>query len=806
MRVRHSIGALTTRAATIFIQCALATTFARAEPVTIRFACHEGNEGLGILKSLAHDFEATHPNIRIRIENNADYGSYGQKLLAEFAADDAPDVAALGNEDFVQFARRGALVALDPLIAVTPSVHLADYYPQIIQAHRFQGKLYVLPRDIAPKGIIYYNKRLFAEAGIPPPDGTWTWDFKVRPELKEKDFLWVLQKLTKVGPDGRPTQWGIAPGWPELLPTTFAVSTGARYVDDYENPTRILFDQRKMVRAFELYDELANHLHWMPNSVDITSVLQTNSRALFEQQKVAMFLSGIWEVPGLRGSLVPGRPNFFEWDIARFPAYKDGKLILTSGGSGYAIMASSAHPKEAWELLQYFSGPPGMRALAAAGLSQPAIRSIALSDAWLPGPNTPAAMRYPMNRIVTDQEAQDVEFEPTSDLWTSVHGLLASKLEAIYAGTAKPETALREGTKLAQDRLDTLRKDEHLPPFQWVPGLIVGVFIAAGLVAWVYFPERKLRQTARQKLEQKAALKFLTPWLIGLVVFTLGPMILSLLMSFADWDIIRPAKWRGAGNYVEALTTDPRFFVSLKVTFVYVAVAVPLGLIGSLGLALLLNQRVKGMPVYRTIFYLPTLASLVAASLIWQKIFQPEGGILNTIIYGSDGKGNFLGIAHFLGHYAKPGEPVNWLGNEHTALPALILMSLWGIGGGMIILLAGLQGVPEFYYEAANLDGASAWRRFQAVTWPLITPAVFFTLITGIIGSLQVFTQAFVMTSGGPEDATRFYMLHLYDQAFQSLRMGYASALAWVLFLIILVLTLVQFKLSKWVYYEGEKP
>jgi ABC-type sugar transport system permease subunit/ABC-type glycerol-3-phosphate transport system substrate-binding protein len=785
------------------VGAALFCASAQAEPITLRFTCHEGNEALKVLSNLAKQFEASHPGIRIKLENNADYGSYGQKLLAEFAADDAPDVAALGNEDFVQFARRDALLPLDDFVAQTPGFDLSAYYPQIVKAQRYRGKLYVLPRDIAPKGILYYNKRLFDEARIPYPDGSWTWDYQARPELKEKDFLWVMQRLTKFGPNGKPTQWGFTSGWPELFPTTLAVSSGARYVDDYENPTRVLFSEPKMVQAFELASDLMNHKHWMPNNVDITSVLQTNSRALFEQQKVAMFMSGIWEVPELRKSLKPGTSGFFEWDIARFPAFRDGNLVLTSGGSGYAIMASSRHPKESWELLQYFAGPPGMKALAEAGLSQPAIRAIARSDVWIPGPNTPASMRYPANRIVTDQEVDAVQFEPTSDLWTGIHNILNSKVEAIYAGTAEPATALREGTELAQNRLDVLRKDEKLPLFRWPIGAVVGVLIAIGILVWVYSAGRKDKLSARQKREQRAAMKFLAPWFIGLAFFTVGPMILSFLMSFSDWDIIRPAKWRGAGNYIEALTTDPRFFVSLKVTMVYSLVAVPLGLLGALGLALLLNQRVKGMPIYRTLFYLPTLASMMAASLIWQRIFQPEGGILNNVIYGSDGNGNFLGLASFLGHYAKPGEPINWLGNEHTALSSLIIMSLWGIGGGMIILLAGLQGVPEFYYEAAVLDGANAWQRFKAVTWPLITPSVFFTLITGIIGSLQVFTQAFVMTNGGPNDATRFYMLHLYDQAFQSLRMGYASALAWVLFLIILVLTMIQFRMSRWVYYEG---
>ena len=286
-----------------------------------------------------------------------------------------------------------------------------------------------------------------------------------------------------------------------------------------------------------------------------------------------------------------------------------------------------------------------------------------------------------------------------------------------------------------------------------------------------------------------------------MIVFTVGPMLLSLLMSFTDWDIIQPAKWRGSQNYVEAVSVDPIFWKSMTVTMIYTTVSVPLGLCMALGLALLLNQKVRGVPLFRALYYIPSLSSLVAASLIWRKIFNPDNGLINAVIYGSHG--SWLGdvISRIAG---TPGKNVDWLGNEKFALPGLILMSVWGAGGGMVILLAGLQSIPDFYYEAATLDGAGVFQKFKAVTIPLLTPTLFFSLVTGFIGSFQVFTQAYVMTNGGPNDTTRFYMFHLFGQAFQSLRMGYAAALAWILFFIILIFTLIQFRLSKWVHYESD--
>ena len=375
-----------------------------------------------------------------------------------------------------------------------------------------------------------------------------------------------------------------------------------------------------------------------------------------------------------------------------------------------------------------------------------------------------------------------------------------SKTESIYLGTATAKEALTEGQTIASKRLETILKEESLPRFDWRVGCIVGFLLLAGVLGWVYGPELRKKRTTAQRMENRASLWFLAPWLLGALLFAIGPMIFSFLMSFSKWDIIQAADYRGIGNYREALFQDPRFWTTVKVTGVYTLVSVPLGMAFALALALLLNTKVRGIPVYRTFFYLPALASAVASALIWRKIFQPEGGLLNFVLFGKDGRGDFLGLASWL---APNGQLPNWLGDERLALPSLIIMSLWGVGGGMVILLAGLQGIPDYYYEAATLDGAGPWSKFKAVTLPMVSPSLFFTLITGVIGSFQVFTQAFVMTQGGPNDSTRFYMLHLYDQSFGSLRMGYASALAWLLFGAIFVVTRLQWKLNRYVYYEG---
>jgi len=226
---------------------------------------------------------------------------------------------------------------------------------------------------------------------------------------------------------------------------------------------------------------------------------------------------------------------------------------------------------------------------------------------------------------------------------------------------------------------------------------------------------------------------------------------------------------------------------------------VPLGVCGSMALALLLNTKIRGQAIFRTLYYLPTVASAVAASLIWLRLFNPESGLFNALL-------STLHLGHVVSAMGltDPGKGyVNWLGSEKTALGSIVVTSLWGIGGGMVIFLAGLQGIPQSYYDAADVDGANKWHKFRHVTLPLLTPTIFFNTIMGVIGSFQVFTQGFVMTNGGPNDATLFYVLYLYQNAFQFLKMGYASALAWVLFVIILAVTMLQMRFSRWVHYEG---
>jgi len=292
-------------------------------------------------------------------------------------------------------------------------------------------------------------------------------------------------------------------------------------------------------------------------------------------------------------------------------------------------------------------------------------------------------------------------------------------------------------------------------------------------------------------MENLAGYLFISPWIIGFLLFGLFPFLSSFLLSFCRWDIITPTQFVGLDNYARILVRegiDSRLFrKSLTNTVYYSSLAVPLGMIGGISIALLLNKPQRIMRVFRTIYYLPAVTSGVAVALLWAWLFNADFGLINSFLR----KFGIIGPA--------------WLESQEWAIPALVIMGLWGVGGSMVIYLAGLQSIPKHLYEVADIDGASGFRKLIHVTLPMLSPTIFFTLIGGIIASFQVFVPAYVMTRGGPGNATLFYVLNLYFNAFEYFRMGHACALAWILFVIILVLTLIQFKLAKrWVYYAGE--
>lgn len=299
-----------------------------------------------------------------------------------------------------------------------------------------------------------------------------------------------------------------------------------------------------------------------------------------------------------------------------------------------------------------------------------------------------------------------------------------------------------------------------------------------------------LSMSERRRNEALAGYLFIAPWLIGFVVFFLGPILASAFLSFTEWNIVGDPEWVGLDNYVQIFERDTRFAKSVEVTLTYAIIYLPIETVLGIGLAILMNQKLKGIGVFRTLFYMPSVVPQVAAALVWVWMLNARYGVVNTL----------LDTVNISGP--------NWLGNPFYILPSLILIALWGVGGSAVIYLAGLQNIPATLYEAATVDGASAWQKFWRVTLPLLTPTIFFQLVLGLIGVFQTFTPAYIAAgeSGGPLQAGLFYMLYIFNRGFVSLKMGYASALAWIMTIFILILTVMVLRSSKyWVHYETDR-
>ncbi len=294
-----------------------------------------------------------------------------------------------------------------------------------------------------------------------------------------------------------------------------------------------------------------------------------------------------------------------------------------------------------------------------------------------------------------------------------------------------------------------------------------------------------LRRPTQRRQDLITAFLCLLPWVIGFLSFTLGPMVYSFTLSFFEADLLTQMQFVGLSNF-RNLFADELFLQSLKVTAIYALTSVPLGIVVALAVAMLLNQKIVGLGVWRTIYYMPSLISGVAVSVLWLQIFNPRMGLLNGLLA-------LFGIAG-----------PKWIFDSAWALPSLIIMSIWGVGSTMLLYLAGLQGIPTELYEAAQIDGAGSLRRFWHITVPMLTPTIFFNSVIGLIGAFQFFTQAYIMTQGGPNNATLSMVLFLYRKAFGQIRFGYASAVAWVLFGIIITFTLLFVRSSnRWVFYAG---
>ena len=299
-------------------------------------------------------------------------------------------------------------------------------------------------------------------------------------------------------------------------------------------------------------------------------------------------------------------------------------------------------------------------------------------------------------------------------------------------------------------------------------------------------PGKKASLTGMRRREELTAWLFISPIVLGILIFQFYPTLFSFYISFTRWNLLSPPKWIGVANYVELFTTDRFFAKTLSNTTTYAVWTVVVGLALGLFFAVLLNQEIRGKYLYRAIYFVPVVAPTVAVALLWQLLYEPNFGVFN-------------GLLRMVGIHGP-----NWLGNTTWAMRSIIFEAIWaGLGFTILIFLAGLQGISQEYYEAAEIDGANGVQKFFFITMPLLSPTTFFLLVTGVIGSFQVFDIPFVMTGGGPANATQMVIMYLYNNAFTIQKMGLAAAVAFIVFVVIIILTFLNFRISKrWVFYE----
>ena len=765
--------------------CAVACAWALAgparagqEPVTLRFSFWGSDREIDNFEQIAEAFQALHPGVRLKLEG-LPWGDYWTKLRTQAAGHHAPDVIRMFTGKAAAWYDRDVMVDLTPL-ARADGVALDEHFPVGVAACTWVGKLYSLPTDIAIR-VYMYDKDLFDAAGAPylDPKRPITW----------QELTQLTQKLTQRDGDAIKA-YGLSLGYKPV--DVFVYQAGGQVVDRIVNPTHMRVNEPSAIRGLDFYRSLIHDLRVsVPPATQQDSGFGAPDFALLSG-KVAIAHNGPWALStykdkkGLRFGLAP---------IAQ-----GAKRVQQCTVNSCGVYKHSPHPREAWEFVKFLAGQRGQEMIARLGVGIPSLRSVAASPHFLRGPFAVEHMEVFLDEV---KHAVTNIMSPTGEFEREQGRILSERMGLSNLPAAE---AAAEFEAVGNRVLNP--PPRRITPFvrSVLPAIFCAVvLVGLGLVAVAARRRSKAERPGAMGAAQSAVgYLFILPWIVGFVLFMAFPIAASMGLSFTDWDIFSSVRWVGAQNYVDIfhmriesgqegwrlILRDEPFWQSLKVTFIYVVFALPITFVGGLLAAALLNMDLKGSRIFRTVLYLPYLFSGVAVSFVFLWLYSPDYGLVNY----------FLALLH---EPVKGLWPPQWLSSESWALPAIILMNVLWIGGNMLIFQAGLRGIPRELYESADVDGAGAVAKFIHITLPMLTPTILFNLIMGTISSFQVFTQAYVMTKGGPNRATLFYVLYLYEKAFSDFQMGYACALAMILFLIIFAFTYVQLRSARhWVHYE----
>lgn len=755
-----------------------------------------------------------------------------QRLLCAVAGEVPPDVVWFDRFAIGEWAGRDALENLLPYIkAQRPDdpnrLNLDEFYNWAIQetSYRRPGSndeagIYGIPLDVDMR-VLYCNGDLLRQEGLvdaktKEPVAPKTWE-----ELRA-----YAQALTRYQrPDDKLSgirRLGFAPNFGNSWLYMYAWQAGGELMN--ADRTKVTLDSPEVGRALKFMAKVYDDLGGFARVDAFQQSFQAGELDPFLRGSVAMKIDGIWAME----QIADWKRNM-DFILVGAPIPADrlaaGARPITWGGGYSLVVPKTARNKEgAWTLIQYLTSKPVMTQLELGRREQKEAqgrlylpKSVSnrvvfesLVDKYITG-NPKIPPRFQQAYAVIKEMMPQTLYRPVTPvgqlLWNQHVKGYEDGVRHVFREASGGDEDREMHLALANAQQPVQRMlDELLAPLpaettvKWSPWFGAYALLAAIPFALMYVGYKRHRRgaTTYSAREVGAGLLFASPWMIGFLVFVGGPIFFSILFAFTRYNVLAPAHWVGLDNFRQVLE-DKLFYKSLGNT-AFMILRIPLTMAASLAIAMLLNRAIRGMSFYRTACYMPAIVPVVASSLLWVWILNPSQGVLNQLLNWIFETRPLEWIQSAVGHRFSP--PL-WLQDEHWSKPSLILMSLWGAGGGIIIWLAGLQSIPQQLYEAASIDGAGPWRRFRNVTLPMLSPYILFNFIIGVIGTMQIFNEAFVMTQGGPADSTLFYAYHLFRQAFQYFRMGYASALAWVLFLIVLALTVLQLWLSKkWVHYD----
>lgn len=733
-----------------------------------------------ILEVLTRQYMDLHPRVQI-IRVNPGATAYSDKLKTMFAAGTPPDVFYLQTQTMPELASLKLIMPLDKYFAAESAEWRNDIFPLLLDAFRFNtqtgfagsgGQLFGIPKDFTTTGF-FVNVDLFQKAGLRVPYDGWTWD-----EF-EADTRRITDLSGTLGFENRKIYGSVYEIWADSLRALLWSTGGDFFGPGGFRDVALESPQSQAALQIVYRTRLVDQ-----TSYNVTGLGKDGSEEFFAGNIGCDGPVGRWKCPRYKDI------TSFKWDFV--PAPRGTAQVSQCYTNAWACSSSTKYPDQAWDLIRFFTQRQGQIMAARLGLAIPCLKSVAFSPDFLSPPGLPPMHAKTFLDLIAD--ARLAQLPRQAEFTHIIEDNITKSIQLGQESTMESAQRIK-GLWLADLNSPLQRDDWPAMPWRWIVSLTILVVGTILLVMWWRIRRSPLGPLDRST--ERAGWAFILPWVIGFLALTLGPMVVSLLLSFAQWTgmtSMGTASVVGLTNYTQLLAHDQTFYQSLKVTLVFVVLAVPIGQVASLAVALLMNTRVRGIAFFRTVYFVPSVVSGVALATLWMQVFNSDYGLLNKLLRP---------FAHLIGK-----TPPDWFGVDahHWAVPAFVIMGLWGVGSGMIIYLAGLKGIPPSLYEASTIDGAGPARRLLNVTLPMLSPLIFYNLVMGIIGSFQIFTQAYVMTggNGGPDNATLFYVLSLYRQAFVFHNMGYASAMAWVLFVIVLGLTLLVFRGSKrFVYYEG---